>query len=110
MGQCRVKLASNPLFMGGVKEGEEETHADTLSFAVRHLGNYALHIRIAEGADYFAVGADTFGHFETAFARHQGFGMIGFEVVDLGTGLTADFEEILEACGGDESDLSSAPL
>src|SRR5215831_4832714 len=96
--------------MGGVEEGEQETDGDALGFAALHVRNCALHVGVAERANHFAVWANALGHFETAFARHQGFWMIGFEVVDLGARLAADFKEIFEARSGDERDPSPPSL
>ena len=67
-------------------------------------------VGVPERQDDLARRTDALGHLEAVLARHQRLGMIGLQVVDLGPGLAADLEQVLEALGGDERDLAAAPL
>ena len=54
-------------------------------------------VGVAERPDDLARRTDALGDLEAVLARHQRLGMVGLQVVDLGPGLAADLEQVLEA-------------
>ena len=50
--------------------------------------------------------AQALGHLEPQVARHQGRGLVGLEVVEVGPLLAADLEQVAEAVGGERPVLT----
>ena len=94
----------------GIEEREQEADRHALGPAGLHVGDGALDVRLRQRPDDLARRPDALGDLEAMLARNQRLGVVGLEIVDLGTRLAADLEQVLEACRGDERDLAAAPL
>ena len=91
---------------------EKRKHTATLSapLSLHRRPSARADVGIAERPDDLARWADALGHLEAQLARHQRLGIVGLQIEDLGPGLAADLEQVVEAGGGDERDLAAAPL
>src|ERR1700676_4777138 len=64
----------------------------------------------AQGLHNRAVRGQSFFHSESSRRRHQRFGFLYKQVVQLWARLPPDFEHIFKACGGHQRYSSAAPL
>ena len=109
-GQRRPQRLTHAPLVLRIEEREKKAHGHALGSARLHVGDGAGHVGIVERPDHLARRSDALGDLEAVLARHQRLGMVGLQIVDLGSRLAADLQQVLEAGRSDERNLASAPL
>src|ERR1700733_670532 len=96
--------------MGGVLVGVQEADGDGASSGAGEFGGEALQGRSGGRAEHGAIEEHAFVETEAEGSVDQGMAGGGGEVVELGSILAADFEEVFEAGGGNEGGTSAFAL
>jgi hypothetical protein len=104
------KGPADRLFVGRVEKGEQQADRAGFRTTLTHLGGHTGQCLGAQRLQHFAVCADSLGHLESQLAGRQRRRVVGLEVVQARTGLTADLEEITETFRGDDGHRRPAAL
>ena len=94
----------------GVLEGKQQTDRAGLHVERTHRLNRGADRRRLEGLHDHTAGGDALVHLHSPLAIHEGRGKVSKQIEHVGTGLTADFQEIAKAGGGEQGNPPAAAL
>ena len=98
------------LLVIGADEAVEEGHGDGLHVRRFQGTGGGAHPRLVERHVDLAGVAQALGHLQPEIAGHQGQRLVGLDVVEIGSLLAADLEQVAEAIGGHQAGLYAAML
>ncbi len=94
--------------MRRIQEGKKQAHRHGVCAASGNFTYDALHFRRGHCPDHLAIAIETLPHSEAQGARHQRFGLLKQQVVELRSRLPSDFQDVLEA--GSRNQRNAAAL
>ena len=110
VGQLLAQDGDRALLVVGPDEAIEEGHGDRLHARRLQGPRGGAHPVLVERRVDLAGVAQALGHFQPQVARHQGLGLVGLDVVEVGPLLAADLQQVAEAVGGHQPGLDAAVL
>ena len=96
--------------MGAVAVAMQQADGDDLDIRLVEPAGQLSHLSDIDGRGDGAVGVQPFPDLEPQLARHQRGEWAGAQVVEVVSGLAAEFENVAEALGCDQRRARAAPL
>jgi hypothetical protein len=106
----RTQAARQHTLVSEIYKAEEETYGHGIAAAGANAPDDAVEFRGRGPENYVSIGGDALAETQAPLARNQRRWGANEEIVELGTRLPSDFEDVLESRGRDQHHFSAASL